>query len=81
MPRKNANIRCNEWLLIAAGFLKIGIFIDVETWERKLALSYCIRGLSRKNYLYIFEVDPLKSAYSRQFNANSARIQPGIKKN
>ena len=48
--------------------------------KRKLPLSYCIRGLSRKIYLYIFEVDPLKSAYSRQFDANSARIQPGIKK-
>ena len=40
-------------------FFKVGICIDVETWEKKVPLSFCIPKLSLKLFLYIFEEDPL----------------------
>ena len=42
----------HEW----QGFLKVGICIDVETWEKERYHLVCV---SFKYYIYIFEADPL----------------------
>ena len=41
-----------------SGFMKVGIIIDVETWGKKIPLSFCILALS--NLSSTSEADPLR---------------------
>ena len=44
---------------MAGFFLKVGIHIDVETWEKREVSLICVcKDYQKKLYLYIFEADP-----------------------